>query len=85
MDLISSFHSCFSYLISKLLDPDEPWWVVDCTKMAANTFLLFDVYDLGRLWALIRKTIQDIRILNLKTVFENEGNEGECLTLIDAI
>lgn len=71
----------------ELLDLDSPWWIVTYTKLAPKTaaFVLFDVYDSCRLWALSREMIQGILYLNLKTVLINVGNERECLTLIDAI
>lgn len=61
----------FSYRMCDLLDPASPWWVVANSELAAKTaaFVLFDVYDLGRLCAFSWATLWGTRRLNLKVVF----------------
>lgn len=77
----------FSYGIRKLMDPKSPWLVWAYTELAAKTaaFILFEVYESCRVWALSRNMIQGIRRLDLKTILGNAGNANECLSLIDTI
>lgn len=78
---VSRFH------MRELCDPGSLWWVVAYTEIAAETagFILFEVFDNCRLWALRRDMIQRIRRLSLKTVIGNAGNARECLSLVEAI
>lgn len=44
----------FSYNMLELMDPESRWWVFACVELDLKTdaFVLMDVYDNYRLWAL---------------------------------
>lgn len=48
-------------------------------------FILFEVYDSCKLWALSKELTRGIRRLDSKIFLGNEGNVTECLSLIYAI
>ena len=77
----------FSYKVRALLDQNSGWWVVAYTEHIAKTaaFILFDVYDSLRLWALSPRTISFCRELDLVPVLGNDANVQEFHDLLRVI
>lgn len=77
-----------TYLGSELIaDPNSGIWVVAFTEMVAKTasFIIQEVYDNYRLWALSPHTIRFARELDLKPVLGNQANVEEFLSLLRVI
>lgn len=77
----------FSYKMRELHDPNSGYWVVAYTEMVIKTaaFLLFEVYDNFRLWALSPHTIEFIRTLDLDSALGSRSNATEILRLCTVI
>ena len=79
---------CFTYIWREMKEDDNSgWWVVAFTEMICKTaaYILQDVYDSYRLWALSAVTIRCCRELNLVPVLGNQKNVDEFLSLLDVI
>ena len=77
----------FTYKARELRDPQSGWWVVAYTEFAAKTaaFILFEVYDSYRLWALSGVMIANIRALDLPRVLGSRANADELERLLRVI
>lgn len=69
------------------IDPDSCRWVVVYIEMVTKTadFLIQEVYDKFRLWAVSPQTISFSRELNLVPVIGNQVNVDEYLVLLRVI
>lgn len=76
----------FTYQREEGMDFASPWLVVAYTELGAKTvvFILFEVYDSRRLWALSCEMIEGIRSLNLRSVLGNSGKDSEFCRLLDS-
>lgn len=70
----AEFPHVFTYKSVELLDADTGWWVVAYTDFAANVaaFILYELYDQIRIWALSTTMVRYIRALDLMAVFGNK-------------
>ena len=77
----------FSYKMQELMEPQPGWWVVAYTEFAAKVaaFVLFEVYDHFRLWALSRDCLLLFDNLDLSCILVNERNASEFRCLCDVI
>lgn len=77
----------FSYKIQALMDRRHGLWVVAYTGFAAKVacFLIQEVYDHYRLWALSAKMIENIRALDLIIPLGSQHNVDEVRRLLTVI
>lgn len=77
----------FSYYARDLLNLNSGYWRIAYTTFAAcvAAYILFEVYDNYRLWALSRDLLRDIRKLDLVRVFGWEANFDELRRLLEVI
>ena len=77
----------FSYKMDELHDPQSGYWVVAYTEWVVKVaaFILFDVYDSYRLWALSPAMIEAIGQLNLDQALGNRENARELRRLVAVI
>jgi len=77
----------FSYKMDELRDPQSGYWVVAYTEWVVKVaaFVLFDVYDSYRLWALSPAMIEALGQLNLDQALGNRENARELRRLVAVI
>ena len=77
----------FSYFARLLLDPRSGYWRIAYTECAAcvAAYILFEMYDTYRLWALSPDLIRDIRALDLVRVLGSQRNADELRRLLTVI
>lgn len=79
---------CVSYVWKELKqDENSGWWVPVFTEFICKTatFILQEVYDNYRLWALSADSIRCLRELDLSTVLGHQDNVDELHRLLDVI
>lgn len=77
----------FSYRMRAFCDPESLWWFVAYSEITDKTaaYILLQVCDTCRLWALSREMIQWIQSLNMEAVLGIADDARECFSLLEAI
>jgi hypothetical protein len=77
----------FTYKAEELMDPNSGYWVVAYTELVAKAaaYLLFEVWDVYRLWAMSPDMLINMEKLDLEVVFGNASSADELRRLMAVI